>query len=44
MNDFQILDAVNESPATAKADAPELRFVIDAELACVGGGGGLMDY
>jgi hypothetical protein len=40
MTDFPILDIATEvQPA-----AVELHFVVDAELACVGGGGGLMDY
>jgi hypothetical protein len=44
MNDFPILDAVTDQTQPAKTIPAELRFVVDAELASVGGGGGLMDY
>jgi hypothetical protein len=41
MTEFPILDVVADQPVATPA---EFRFVVDAELASVGGGGGLMDY
>jgi hypothetical protein len=41
MTDYSILDAVTDQPVATPA---EFCFVVDAELASVGGGGGLMDY
>ena len=40
MTDFPLFDTVVE----AQSPAVELEFFVDGELACVGGGGGLMDY
>jgi hypothetical protein len=40
MNAFPILDIAVES----QSHVVELQFCVDAELASVGGGGGLMDY